>query len=94
MTGDNNDQSVKKYRVFVTFNKEYLVADSCCVGMRDRQTGKWEPVLPNRVLGSVPRDERDPEFVSEGVPRVGERLCIRVAGRHIISTPILAVEYR
>lgn len=92
MAGHNK---LSNYSVFVTFNKEYLVADCCCVGMRDRHSGRWQPVLPNRVLGSVPREERDAEFVS-GVspPRVGERLCIQVAGRRIVSTPILAVEYR
>ena len=81
--------------VFVTFNKEYVVAGRTCVGVRDRLTGTWEPVLPNRVIGAVPREERDEEFVSDVVrPRVGDRLCLQVAGRRIVTTPILAVESR
>lgn len=90
-----NRKNRSNCEVFVTFNKEYVISERTCVGVRDRVSGAWEPVQPNRVLGSVPREERDEEFVTEvGQPRVGDRLCIQMAGRRIVSMPILAVERR
>ncbi|MDD9942626.1 MAG: hypothetical protein OXU20_16415 [Myxococcales bacterium] len=89
------DDDHRGEQLYVTFSKEYLVRGRACVRIRDRPTGRWGPVLPNRVLGSVPRDEPDAEFVCDlgvGKPRVGERLCIQVGGERVVSTPILAIE--
>lgn len=84
----------EKSCVYVTFTKEYLIRGGSCVRLRDRGTGAWEPVLPNRVIGSVPRGEADPEFVNEvALPRVGERLCLLVGGLRVVSTPVLAIEW-
>lgn len=92
------DQSgVWDCRLYVTSQREYLIKGRACLRIRDRATGRWGACLPNRVLGAVPRDELDPEFVCDlalGAPRVGERLCIQVGGVRVVSTPILAVEYR
>jgi hypothetical protein len=79
-------------RLYVSETREYLVYRDACLRVRDRTTGRWMPVLPNRVVGAVPGDEDDAFLVSEVPPRVGERLCIQVSGRRVLSTPILSVE--
>lgn len=79
-------------RLYVSETREYLVYRDACLRVRDRQTGRWMPVLPNRVVGAVPGDEHDATLVSDGPPRVGERLCIQVRGSRVLSTPILSVE--
>lgn len=82
-------------RLFVTLGREYAIRDQTCLRVRERASGRWAPVQPNRVLGTVPREETDPEFAADpvlGPPRVGERLCIQVGGRRVVTDPILAVE--
>ena len=77
--------------VFVTEAKEYVVRDRICLQLRDRRTGRLEPILPNRVLGAVPPP---PEhyLCDTSEPRIGDRLCIQIGTRFVVSTPILAVE--
>jgi hypothetical protein len=84
--------SVQRCRLYVTQQKEYLVFRDACVGIRDRPTGRWLPVLPNRVVGSVGAEEVDDTVLSGSPPRVGERLCIQVQGRRVISAVVLSVE--
>ena len=89
------DDGVFDSRIYVTFHREYLVRGRACVRIRDRQSGRWGPVLPNRVLGSLPKGEADAEFVCDfgvGPPRLGDRLCIQVGGERVVSSPILAIE--
>lgn len=84
-------------RIFVTSGREYIVREGSCIIVRERHSGRWRAVLPNRILGAVPREETDPEFVTDpclGTPRVGERLCIQVGGGRLVTEPILAVEER
>jgi hypothetical protein len=77
--------------VFITEAKEYVVRDRICLRLRDRRTGRFEPVLPNRVLGAVPPP---PEHYAceTGEPRIGDRLCIQMGSRYLVSTPILTIE--
>jgi hypothetical protein len=87
------DGSARPCKLYVTRHKEYLVFQEACVGIRDRATGRWFPVLPNRVIGSMPvGDDEELAAICEAPPRVGERLCIQVQGRRILSSMVLSVE--
>jgi hypothetical protein len=78
--------------IFVTEAKEYVVRDRTCLRLRDRRSGRWEQVLPNRLLGSVPPPPE--HYLCEtGEPRIGDRLCIQMGSRYVVSTPILAIEH-
>jgi hypothetical protein len=85
------DEQEQSCAVFVTEAKEYVVRDKTCLRLRDRRSGRWEPVLPNRVLGAVPPP---PEhyLCDTTEPRIGDRLCIQMGSRYVVSTPILAIE--
>lgn len=79
--------------IYVTFDREYLIQGHTCARIRDRKTGMWEPVLPNRLLGVIRRGELDPALVArDAKPRVGDRLCLMIAGLQILSSPVVSVE--
>jgi hypothetical protein len=85
------DEPEQSCAVFVTEAKEYVVRGKTCLRLRDRRSGRWEPVLANRVLGAVPPP---PEhyLCDTTEPRIGDRLCIQMGSRYVVSTPILAIE--
>lgn len=86
-------ERVEECLIFVTRDTEYLFQGRQCVRLRDRRTGLWESVRPNRLLGVLRPGESDPELApGDGGPRVGDRLCMLIGGTRLLSAPILRIE--
>ena len=79
-------------KLYVTYRSEYLVLRDLCVGVRDRETGRFWPMHAaacSHVLGPL----RANETPMPATPlRVGERLCLYATARRVITGPIVAIE--
>jgi hypothetical protein len=80
-------------KLYLTYRTQYLVIHDLCVGVRDRRTSQWLPLHAAacaQLLGPLRPD--DGTLVPTVGPRVGERLCLGIQPRQLITGPVIAIE--
>lgn len=78
-----------RHRVYVTRNTEYHLRDGLCVGVRDRQTGRWHEqhvALYQKLRGSLVRVGEEGARIRHGMPLAGDSLVFE--GR-VVTSPIV-----
>ncbi len=79
----------RENKMYVTRNTEYHVRNRECVGVRDRETGKWNgrhPALRSYLLGGM--DRKSKVF---NLPLEGARLVFANRIRDILTSPLVQV---
>ncbi len=80
-------------KLYLTYRTEYLVLADLCVGVRDRRTSAWLPLHAAacaQLLG--PLRAPDGTLVPSAGARIGERLCLGVPARQLVTGPVVAIE--
>lgn len=81
-------------KLYLTYRTEYLVLGDLCIGVRDRRSSAWLPLHAAscaQLLGAL--GSRDDSVLLSGTRvRVGERMCMHVSPRRLITGPVVAVE--
>jgi hypothetical protein len=75
----------RRHVVYITRNTEYHCRGCECVGVRDRQTGRWHhahPALRGELLGAVDNERR--ELLR---PETGRRLLFS-ANQAVMTSPL------
>lgn len=83
------------HRVFVTRNTEYHVRRRTCVGVLDRDSGRWLSnhfAIDRAVAGSIRFFDRGGMSASPGLPRVGDSLYFEADGRDLLTSSVVSVE--
>ncbi len=77
-------------RVFVTRNTEYHFERGCCVGVKDRESGRWllSHLAIGQQIGATLRAEQDGTWRTDpGEPLPGQALLF--TGAHPLATSVL-----
>jgi hypothetical protein len=83
------------HKVYVTRNTEYHVRKSTCVGVRDRESGRWIDAhfaLNQPVAGAIRFFESGALSAAPGLPQVGESMYFESRGRDLVTSSIVSVE--
>jgi hypothetical protein len=83
------------HRVFVTRNTEYHVRRDTCVGVRDRQSGRWliqHFAKRLQVAGAIRFYESGAMNATPGLPQIGESMYFEAGGRDMVTSSIVSVE--
>lgn len=92
--GNQNDER-RIHKVFVTRNTEYHVRKNLCVGVRDRNTGRWlsgHIALKSEVAGGLSFLRTGAVRATDSLPGVGESLFFCREGRDLVTSPIVSIE--
>ena len=87
-------QERRIHKVYVTRNTEYHVRRGTCVGVRERQTGRWldDHLAVDGVLQGGLRIIDGVIQPNAGVPEPGESVFFDVGGMNLVTSPLVAVE--
>jgi hypothetical protein len=80
-------------KLYLTYRSEYLVLSDLCVGVRNRESGAWQPLhaaASAHLLGPVDSLSQTPLIQSS--VRVGEQLCFLPSVRRVVTGPVVAIE--
>jgi len=83
------------HKVFVTRNTEYHVRKDRCVGVRDRNSGRWlkgHIALSSQVAGGLSFLRSGGVRATDDLPGVGESLFFCREGRDLVTSPIVSIE--
>ena len=83
------------HRVYVTRNTEYHVRHRTCVGVRDRNSGRWmrtHEALRSRVAGGIRFTGKGGVVPNDGLPAVGESVFFCADGRDLVTSTVVGIE--